>query len=193
MSKYLLTCTCGNEVPVEIGQAGGRVACTCGAQLDVPTLRQLRHLPQEKAAETGAAASWGTHQGWIAAALIFVAALLAWTAWSWWTQPSQPKFDATHAVEHMALVDQNLKKWTPTDGWNLWIEHYRPLSERGLGVFHAQNAAQIETKIAEARFLRGMLLTMAVVFAAVAAAIAFWPRPVAKKTGRRGDGVTGRG
>ena len=45
MTKYLLTCECGKTVPVEVGQAGEQVACQCGAKLDVPPLRKLRHLP----------------------------------------------------------------------------------------------------------------------------------------------------
>jgi hypothetical protein len=176
-------------VPVDVGQAGGRVACSCGAQLDVPTLRQLRQLPQEKTEETGSRASWGTRQGWIATTLIIAAALLAWAAWSRWTQPRQPKFVAE---EYLASVDENLKKWSPEDGWNLWIQFYRPLSDRGLPVFHAHNAAQIETEIAEARFLRGMLVSIAVVFAAAAAAIAAWPKSAAAKTRRLGDKETTR-
>ena len=51
MSTYLLTCDCGKTVPVEIGQAGGQVTCSCGTQLDVPTLRKLRHLPAAATAE----------------------------------------------------------------------------------------------------------------------------------------------
>ena len=45
MTKYLLTCECGKTVTVDIGQAGEQVACQCGAKLDVPPLRKLRHLP----------------------------------------------------------------------------------------------------------------------------------------------------
>ena len=45
MTKYALTCECGNTLSVEIGQAGEQVICQCGAKLDVPPLRKLRHLP----------------------------------------------------------------------------------------------------------------------------------------------------
>jgi hypothetical protein len=117
--------------------------------------------------------------------MIVVLALLAWSAWSWWRQPEQPKFVAE---EHLANVDKYIAEMKPADAWERWIGFYRPLSERGLMMFHASNAAEIEAKRADARFLRGMLLSVAGVFAAVAAAIAFWPKPVAAKKGRRGEG-----
>jgi hypothetical protein len=66
------------------------------------------------------------------------------------------------------------------------------MSERGLQMLHLYNAAEVHQKIIEARFFRGMLLTVAGVFAAIAAAIAFWPKPAVRKTGRGGDGEKGR-
>ena len=76
MAAYLLTCDCGKTVPVEIGQAGGRVACSCGTQLDVPTLRQLRHLPQaDGRTEARRPAVGARGKDAIAASLIVVAAL----------------------------------------------------------------------------------------------------------------------
>ncbi len=43
--KYLLPCSCGKSVPIEVSQAGQTVHCDCGATLDVPPLRHLRQLP----------------------------------------------------------------------------------------------------------------------------------------------------
>jgi hypothetical protein len=43
-AQYLLPCSCGQKVRVEPAQAGGQVACACGANLNVPTLRGLRQL-----------------------------------------------------------------------------------------------------------------------------------------------------
>jgi hypothetical protein len=182
MAAYLLTCGCGKTVPVEIGQAGGRVACSCGTQLDVPTLRQLRQLPQATLEQKPSSGSWGTRQGWIAASLIVVAALLAWSAWSWWTGPAQPKFVA---ADYMASVDKHLKEWTPADSWKRWIEFYRPLAERGLPFFQASNAADIQRQIAHGRFLRRMLWSVAGIFAGAAVAVAFWPQPARLAATRR--------
>jgi hypothetical protein len=44
VTAYLLPCTCGSEVPVEGGQAGGSVRCACGREIDVPPLRAMTAL-----------------------------------------------------------------------------------------------------------------------------------------------------
>ena len=183
MAAYLLPCSCGKTVLVEMGQAGGRVTCSCGTQLEVPTLRQLRHLPQQQAVgQPRAASNWGTRQGWIAASLIAIVILVGWSAWSWWREPSQPKFVA---ADYMEIIDKHLKDMKPAEAWNRWIEYYRPLADRGLPVFQAGNAAQIEGTIAHERFLRRMLLTIAGIFAAAAAAGVFWPEPQRVPTSRK--------
>jgi hypothetical protein len=43
--KYLLPCSCGESVAIEISQAGQSVRCPCGNMLDVPTMRLIRQLP----------------------------------------------------------------------------------------------------------------------------------------------------
>lgn len=45
-TSYLLPCTCGRNVNINVRQAGGTITCTCGAQLDVPALRQMRDLEE---------------------------------------------------------------------------------------------------------------------------------------------------
>jgi hypothetical protein len=42
--KYLLPCPCGRQVVVEPRQAGETVPCSCGAQLQVPTLLGMKAL-----------------------------------------------------------------------------------------------------------------------------------------------------
>lgn len=43
--KYLLPCSCGKSVAVEVSQAGDRVPCDCGNVLNVPAMRLIRQLP----------------------------------------------------------------------------------------------------------------------------------------------------
>jgi hypothetical protein len=170
MSTYLLTCSCGKQVPVEVGQAGGKVTCRCGTQLDVPTLRQLRHLPQPKVEEQSAESSWGTRQGIIAASAIVIVATLAWSLWSWKNDPAHAVFDP---AQRMRVVEEQIK--TPTGAWNAWIEFYKPMAEHGFPVFQASNIAKIEQDIAERKLLRRIFWTVAGVAAAVAVATVFWP------------------
>ncbi len=135
MTKYLVDCNCGNKLPVEIGQAGGRITCSCGNQVDVPPLRKLRHLPPA-AAEKHRAHPFGIlgtrERVSITASLILVGALAVINGWSWFTEPAVPKFDP--AGYQREVVEQRLKTMTPSESWHWWIEYYRPLAERGFGV-----------------------------------------------------------
>jgi hypothetical protein len=187
MAKYLVECSCGNKMPVDVGQAGGRVTCSCGNQLEVPQLRKLRHLPVAAAESRVTAASrWGARQGVITASLIALAALVAAVIWSWATQPPVPKFDP--AVQQR-LVEDSLEKLTPAQSWDLWL-HYRQLAETGFPVFEASNRAEIERQIVHRQSIRKLLCIVAGIFAAVAATAAFWPS--AGKTRRQGDKETTR-
>jgi len=47
-TKYLLPCECGKSIPVATSQAGSQVACECGAEMEVPTMRGLRELEREE-------------------------------------------------------------------------------------------------------------------------------------------------
>lgn len=141
-------------------------------------LRQLRQLPQAAAEQVKVSNSWGTRQRWVTASLVIAAVLAAWSVWIFWHQPAPPKFEAD---TYLTTVDSTLKGWTPADAWHRWLEYYKPLAERGLPLFQAGNAAQIEAQIAHDRFLRGMLMSIAGVFAAVAAAVYFWPAPTPRR------------
>jgi hypothetical protein len=174
MSKYLVECTCGNKLPVEIGQAGGRIACTCGKLVDVPPLRKLRHLEAETTAMERPASTWSARKGVITACLILAGTLAIANAWSWFTQPKAPIFDPV--AYQRDIIEQRLKKLTPTQGWLMWIEYYRPMAERGFSYLELANRAEIERTIAERQSLRRTLWIVAAIAAAIAVAAAFWPK-----------------
>src|SRR5678815_2344165 len=44
MSHYLLPCACGQQISVSAAQAGESLRCSCGAMVEVPTMRGLREL-----------------------------------------------------------------------------------------------------------------------------------------------------
>jgi hypothetical protein len=163
-------------MPVDVRQAGGQVECTCGRRLDVPTLRELRHLPPAPTRDLQLGPAWGQRQGIIAAGVIFALLLFGWGAWVWHNQPQIPEFDP---ASRMHAVQEQIK--SPLGAWESWIGYYRPLAEHGLPTFRVGNAAQIETQISEARFLRYMLWAMAACFLVIAACAALWPKPVPRK------------
>jgi hypothetical protein len=176
MTKYALTCECGNTLSVEVGQAGEEVACQCGAKIDVPPLRKLRHLPVVTETIERQMSSWNARQGIIATCLILGAGLALWALWSRWTEPYVAPFDA--AVRRQ-MVDDGLKKMTPVEAWQVWIDRYRPMAEHGIQVLAHQHAAAIDEYVAKQRFLQKTLLAIAGCFAAVAAIAAAWPRSAA--------------
>jgi hypothetical protein len=174
MSKYLVECTCGNKLPVEIGQAGGRITCTCGNLVDVPPLRKLRHLQAETTTVERPKSTWSARKGVITACLILAGALAVVNAWSWFTQPKVPIFDPV--AYQRDIIEQRLKKLTPTQGWLLWTEYYRPMAERGFSYLERRDRELIERTIAERQSLRRTLWIVAAIAVAIAVAAAFWPK-----------------
>jgi len=61
---YLLPCSCGEKLQVEIRQAGESIVCTCGKSLDIPTLRALRQLDSvSEPSNPSARSRWSPLQG----------------------------------------------------------------------------------------------------------------------------------
>lgn len=180
MSAYLLSCPCGETVPVDVGQAGGQVTCSCGTQLDVPPLRQLRHLPRATAPEEPRSrGTWGARQGIVATSLILAAALFLWSGYVWWKQPTIPKFDP---ASRLRAVEAHIA--TPAGAYEAWIEYYRPMAEHGIPIFRVANAADIEARMDSSRFLRWMLWVLVALFVIVALAVAYWPAAPQRTTRR---------
>jgi hypothetical protein len=173
MSKYLVECDCGNKLPVDMGQAGGRVACTCGNLVDVPPLRKLRHLPTAEIEVERPTSTWSARKGVITASLLLAGALAIVNAWNWFTQPTVPEFDP---VAYQRGIEQRLNKMTPGQSWEWWIEYYKPMAERGFGNLQLANRGVIEKTIVERQSLRRTLWIVAAIAIAVAAAAAFWPK-----------------
>jgi len=70
--KYLLPCqSCNSRLPVETGQAGQTIRCSCGNIVEVPSIRGLRALEQV-ADERPAAATWTKRKG-----LLFLGAAMS--------------------------------------------------------------------------------------------------------------------
>ena len=173
MSKYLLTCECGKKIPVDVGQAGGSVTCSCGAQLDVPALRNLRNLPLAQPEAARSRTPWNASKGFTAAGLIVAGLLAAFALWNRFTEPAAPKFDP---LRQTRAVNDVLEKISPTDAWMMWVNVYQPMAKRGFGVYQHPHAEAIEQHIARRRTLQTTLLILAAVCAATALTAAFWPR-----------------
>jgi hypothetical protein len=168
-------------VPVEIGQAGGRVACSCGAQLDVPPLRKLRHLPAAEEAKQRSPITWNGRRGVVAAGLILALTFCAASLISRVTEPTIPPFDP---VGHERSVLEREKSWTPVEAWQWWIGHYRPQAQRGFTEFVYRDTPIVQQQIVERRFFQKTMLVVAAVCSAVALAAAVWPQSNARTRAR---------
>lgn len=69
-TKYLLPCSCGQRITIDIAQAGQQITCACGQSLEVPTMRGIRALEpapeaseEAKSAPRSAAPAWSSLQG----------------------------------------------------------------------------------------------------------------------------------
>ncbi|HTM55177.1 MAG TPA: hypothetical protein VL175_14170 [Pirellulales bacterium] len=76
MSHYLLPCACGQQISVSAAQAGESLRCSCGAMVEVPTMRGLRELERVETSQAVRGDRWGDRQR-LALALL-VAAFVLW-------------------------------------------------------------------------------------------------------------------
>jgi hypothetical protein len=157
MPQYLVTCVCGRQLPVDLGQAGEQLTCVCGANVAVPTLRQLRQLPLATAAEPARAAthSWGARQGAIAASLILATLLLLGAAASRYTEHPLPQF---HPEAQTKMVDQFLTKKSAAELWLIWTENYRQLGDKGFTAMEDPRTALIQQDIDQHRRIEFTLI-----------------------------------
>jgi hypothetical protein len=106
--SFLLPCRCGNKVPIEKTQAGQQVRCSCGLELDVPTMQAIGRLePAPVEGPTAKAASrWGLWQGLV---LLGAAIALPAIGWAAYLGLSWPK---------ARTVD--IEKLSPTQALSAW-------------------------------------------------------------------------
>jgi hypothetical protein len=173
MSQYLLPCSCGQNVPVDLRQAGQQVVCSCGKKLDVPPLRQLRILSPVSSAEQPARAAWSVRHGVMSATLILAAVFAAIGGYSWYTAPPLPEFDAE---ARMQAMKEAVAGATPTAVWREWENTYRSLGTRGLSEFRNPNEERDREVIEKHHFFALTMLVPAGVFLAAAAVAALWPK-----------------
>ncbi len=129
MAKYLLQCECGESHVISNHQAGSTLACGCGKELIVPTLRNLADLPRVDEADTKPKSSWGIRQGVFTAGLLVALTLGSICGWFQFRMPAPPKpFDLAARSE---FFKENVDQLTPVESWTLWMVDLKPLAELG--------------------------------------------------------------
>jgi len=94
-------------MPIHASQAGERVRCTCGADLEVPTMREIASLEQERAGPVASrpAARWGIRQRVLLAGAVLTLAGVLLGAVRYYLRPVQ-----------MEVAD-----YPPWMALNLWV------------------------------------------------------------------------
>ena len=129
--KFLLSCpSCGTQIPVELSQAGERIVCTCGTQLEVPAMRHIRELPRAATDTPKAVArkSWPLAYGLIfALGLVVMVGGLAIAGYYQWGRSQlhteETKWDDIKAAER--AIDA-----LPVD---IAFEQWKQIRDYGLG------------------------------------------------------------
>lgn len=132
--KYLLPCTCGQSIVVDVGQAGQMVTCSCGQQQEAPTMRGIRALApatEENARDAAGrqpAASWSPLQGGLFA-IGMLLALAGFAAAGYYGYQIQ-RIDVPVPTEEDFVRDANQIEKMPIDEV---YEGYLKVREMGLG------------------------------------------------------------
>jgi hypothetical protein len=120
--KYLLPCSCGQNIAIEVSQAGQSVACSCGKQVDVPALRMIRQLKPavEDSARARRSGNWSTLQGMVFA--LGLATAVAGLSMGIFYQWGRSKLDTKEvAWDHQLGTDMKLlEEMDLEDAWENW-------------------------------------------------------------------------
>ena len=121
---HLLPCTsCQQSIPVETSQAGRVVSCECGAEIAVPTLREIRRLPKgeepQVASAAGGKAAWSSAQGSLFALGFVIAAMAAGSAGYYYLAASRIETSALSSEDKL-VGEQVIAEMEARDAYVVW-------------------------------------------------------------------------
>jgi hypothetical protein len=133
--KYLLPCSCGRKLPVELRQAGQSVVCQCGASLEVPTMLELATLAKagEEPAASRPAMRWGRRQRVGLVGLTIVLATIGLAVYLACDPPVRPPI-------HPELSPEHIEDLSPVASRKAW----RELRREGIAPRYPADAAYEE-------------------------------------------------
>ena len=135
--KYLLPCSCGKTVTVDVGQAGQSLRCECGRKLEVPTMRAIRQLEplrDVQLRQSRRKKPWSLTQGAVfASGLAIMVAGLATAAYF---QIGRSRLQ-TEAVpwDNLELALKNIDNMNIDQAFQLWQE----IRDDPIGPYHPPN------------------------------------------------------
>jgi hypothetical protein len=128
--ERLLRCDCGSEIVVITAQAGSQIVCSqCGTRLQVPTLRELSHLPAFSAVDSPMDAKSLSQSIWrwrgplmaICAGILMIALVFALFFLSNWYSVDS----SFNAETHVAAVGDAIERSGADELMQLWDDYAR--------------------------------------------------------------------
>ena len=109
---YLLPCTCGRTHRISSRQAGSTLTCSCGANLEVPTMREMGRLEPAAATTAVRHKPWGLRQGLMFLGLVIAGVgFVAGCYFSLIVMPSPQETDVPQGwIDALA----------PAQAWQIW-------------------------------------------------------------------------
>jgi hypothetical protein len=174
---YLLPCSCGRELEVDVAQAGSDVVCECGNSVVVPTIRQLKQLKQSQSQRQNTpvkVSGWtAAHGAAFSLGLLVAIVALVFAGYNgyvfWGTQKMRdPVADAISDINH------EVNSWTP----EVALGFFRNEEAAGLGIPHPPFWAEIDKVNAAAKWRTiGGIIVAGVGLLAAAGALTFRSKP----------------
>ena len=151
-AKFLLPCSCGAKIAIDVGKAGRMVRCRCGRKTEVPTMREIKKLQPLQERTIDSAGEWNLRRAIaFAGALATLVALLS-AGSLWLSSPLSPQQNGKLAIRRRLekMVDQsfvrqrqieeNMAKKTTIEVYQEWQK------QRQKDVIQSKNRAKNPTK-----------------------------------------------
>ena len=112
-------CSCGMDHPVALYQAGEILRCSCGRELELPTMRKLRNYPPFEKDRGRPQPAWSTSRGVIfnlglMLSLGSIAALIVFGQQRWNLDLAKPELPDSE------LYDLEVSRWPVSLAWKFW-------------------------------------------------------------------------
>ncbi len=165
-TSYLLPCSCGQKVPVDLRQAGEVVECSCGTSLDVPTMLKMATLEPAQPAPGSPRPPkvWGVRQSLSLLGVVLFLTALGLAAFKLYDRPPHPVFDRPEMSPE--AIRRQSRALTPFQSRQAW-QTLRAQGPDGLTPAQEQRYADILDRYGEAvlrwRLWMGVALTFGVV------------------------------